>query len=78
MTEEELTAAVHWLMDVRDPDIKLAATATAANRGYPDIIMWAKHDPEAVYQLYTALVDLADQAPLDDTISFTAPAGKDR
>ena len=77
MTDGELAEAVHWLMDVNDPDVQTLVRNVVIGLGVDDLVAWASEAPDEVMALYEAASDMVEQAPLEDTFNFTT-GGRDR
>lgn len=68
-----------WLQDAggRDPDVKQLVRLTMVALKVESLTDWAEEEPEMIADLYEAARSLVDQAPLDETVSFTS-GRKDR
>jgi uncharacterized membrane protein YebE (DUF533 family) len=64
---------IFWLQDTagQDPDIRQLVNRTLEALGVESLAAWAEDEPEMVAELYEAAKSLVDQAPIEDTISFT-------
>lgn len=74
MSESSLLEQLAWLQDygARDPDVKQLVRLTMAALDVESLTDWAAEEPDMIADLYEAARLLVDQAPLEETISFTS------